>query len=445
MIGTNGASNNSRVPISISVRWRKANKQIVLSCEKLKIETMRVLYISYDGMTDNLGQSQVLPYLKKLSEKGVEFELLSLEKPERSSNVEKINQMCKASGIHWHPLPYESGVPVISALRNYRRLKSKALALTQQHIFDATHCRSDIPGLIGYQLQQQYGVRFLFDMRGFWADERVEGKLWNLKHPLFKLIYSYFRKKEKQFFENADAVVSLTEKGKTIIETNDDFGKSTAPITVIPCCVDLEKFNPHAISEEEQNNIRQHHQLTSETFVLGYVGSIGTWYMLDEMLAFYAIHRKRHNESTFFFLSGEPAGIIHRAARNFGIPAREIVVHRAPHSAVPTYCSLFDAAVFFIRPTFSKSASSPTKQGELMAMGIPIICNAGVGDTDHIISSTNAGLVLANLNEQTMENCRFDPSGFSAKEIRDGAQKWFSLDKGAEKYYEVYQSMLQKD
>ena len=31
----------------------------------------RVLYISYDGMTDALGQSQVLPYLCGLAQRGV--------------------------------------------------------------------------------------------------------------------------------------------------------------------------------------------------------------------------------------------------------------------------------------------------------------------------------------------------------------------------------------
>ena len=44
---------------------------------------MRALYISYDGMTDPLGRSQVLPYLQGLSERGHEITLLSCEKPAR--------------------------------------------------------------------------------------------------------------------------------------------------------------------------------------------------------------------------------------------------------------------------------------------------------------------------------------------------------------------------
>ena len=41
---------------------------------------MNVLFISYDGMTDPLGQSQVIPYLQGLSKAGYDIFLLSCEK-----------------------------------------------------------------------------------------------------------------------------------------------------------------------------------------------------------------------------------------------------------------------------------------------------------------------------------------------------------------------------
>ena len=45
---------------------------------------MNVLYLSYDGMTDPLGQAQVIPYLQELSSKhGHTYTLISFEKKER--------------------------------------------------------------------------------------------------------------------------------------------------------------------------------------------------------------------------------------------------------------------------------------------------------------------------------------------------------------------------
>ena len=44
------------------------------------LEGRRVLFISYNGMLDPLGQSQVIPYLRELARAGVRFTLLSFER-----------------------------------------------------------------------------------------------------------------------------------------------------------------------------------------------------------------------------------------------------------------------------------------------------------------------------------------------------------------------------
>ena len=46
------------------------------------LEGRRVLFISYNGMLDPLGQSQVIPYLRELAKRGVRFTLLSFERAE---------------------------------------------------------------------------------------------------------------------------------------------------------------------------------------------------------------------------------------------------------------------------------------------------------------------------------------------------------------------------
>ncbi|MEI6853447.1 MAG: glycosyltransferase, partial [Bacteroidota bacterium] len=66
----------------------------------------KVLYISYDGMTDPLGQSQVIPYIEGLTKKGLEFHLLSCEKPERfATEFAQISEKLLQANIHWHPIP----------------------------------------------------------------------------------------------------------------------------------------------------------------------------------------------------------------------------------------------------------------------------------------------------------------------------------------------------
>ena len=53
---------------------------------------IKALYVSYDGLLDPLGQSQVLPYVEALA-KSHEITVLSFEKNERSKD--EINNLKK--------------------------------------------------------------------------------------------------------------------------------------------------------------------------------------------------------------------------------------------------------------------------------------------------------------------------------------------------------------
>jgi glycosyltransferase involved in cell wall biosynthesis len=215
----------------------------------------KVLYISYDGMTDPLGQSQVIPYLEGLTKLGFEFHLLSCEKPERfESGYHQMAEKLKEAKIFWHPVPYTSSPPVLSTLKDIRRLNKEAEKLNREHKFQAVHCRSYIAAFVGLRLKKKHKIPFIFDMRGFWADERIDGKIWNLKNPFYYVIYKYFKKKEKEFLNHSDHIVTLTENGKSEIIRSFGLTKNVE-ISVIPCCVDNMHFSRENISTSEVNEL----------------------------------------------------------------------------------------------------------------------------------------------------------------------------------------------
>lgn len=401
-----------------------------------------VLYLSYDGMTDPLGQSQVLPYLIGLSKKGFQFTLISFEKSDRYSQEKgKIEILCIEHNILWKPLVYTKNPPVFSTLLDIHRMRKSAFELHREKQFQLVHCRSYISALVGLKLKQEKGVRMLFDMRGFWADERVEGKIWNLKNPLFKIIYSYFKKKERSYFEESDAIVSLTEIGKKEILSWNLKGVTPEKILVIPCCVDLNLFDPKK-TDSDLLQVKKSEYHLNDKYIVGYVGSIGTWYQLREMLlAFKHITHLKPN-AVFLFITRESPAAIQTEARELGIDPGSLRIVSVQHQKVPAYISLFDCSIFFIRPSFSKKASSPTKQGEIMAMGIPLICNAGVGDTDEIVKRYDAGLVLKDTTERSLSSFTLDFPGFTPEKATAGASEYFGLEKGVAEYFSVYDRFI---
>ena len=156
-----------------------------------------VLYLSYDGMTDPLGQSQVLPYIIGLTKAGYSFHLVSFEKPDRfKENRSTIDVICRENNIDWHPLKYTKRPPLLSTVWDVVKMRRVAMQLHKKYGLSLIHCRSYISALIGLSFKRKKGVPFLFDMRGFWADERVDGGLWNLDNPIYKWVYNFFKKKD---------------------------------------------------------------------------------------------------------------------------------------------------------------------------------------------------------------------------------------------------------
>jgi len=408
---------------------------------QLMPEPVNVLYISYDGMTDPLGQSQVLPYLCALSVKGYKITLLSCEKPSRfnqSKNI--IEDICNQADINWQPIPYTTSPPVVSTIRDIYMLKKKARALHKRYHFKIVHCRSYISALIGLDMKHKFKTKFLFDMRGFWADERVEGGLWNLQNPLYNIIYKFFKKKEKQYFEQADQTISLTYLGKNEIHSWDNLKNQPIPITIIPCCVDTDLFDPSKISQEQKESLRKRLNISASEPVLGYLGSIGTWYMLEEMLDFFKQLKNKYPNAKMLFVSPEPKEMVINKAYSLDIDESSIIITSAKRKEVPLYISIMNYSIFFIKPCFSKKASSPTKQGEIMSMGIPVICNAGIGDTGYVVEKYRSGIAIDNFTEEAYGRAIEDLTmrQFSRADIRQGAINFYGLEKGVENYEAVY-------
>ena len=383
-------------------------------------------------MTDPLGQSQVLPYLIGLSsKKGNEFTLISFEKRERFfSQKEFIEKICIDHNIKWVPLFYTKRPPVLSTLFDVYKMKRTAKKLHQHINFELIHCRSYISALVGLGFKRRYDIPFLFDMRGFWADERVDGGLWNLRNPVFRKIYKYFKYKEIQFLQESCAVVSLTYAGENEMRKWEKEKKLLfSPISVIPCCTDLKAF---PLVDRQQQAID-----------LGYIGSLGTWYLLNEMLSYFKVYQRKFPNATFHFLTKDNPSLILENAKLLGIKESSILIEEAARKEIPKKIKNWKASVFFIKSSYSKMSSSPVKQGELMAMGIPVFCNSGVGDTDRIINTYNSGILIDELNEIAYEKslAQLENTNFEASKIREGAKAYFSLENGINAYLKIYDSL----
>ncbi|MDQ3277991.1 MAG: glycosyltransferase, partial [Bacteroidota bacterium] len=252
----------------------------------MNVRKKNVLYITYDGLTGALGQSQILPYVLQLVKEGYGFTILSFEKADEfEKNREKISRLLQDQGIGWEPLTFTTKPPILAKIYDLMRMKAAAQKLHKRRQFQLVHCRSYVAGQIGLLLKKKFGCRFLFDMRGFWVDERVDGNMWDLSKAFYRRLYQRYKKIEKELLAGADHIVALTENGKEELVTN--YAVPPQKITVVPCCVDTNFFDPSTVSSEAIAALKQDLQIRPEDYILTYIGKLGTWYMLNEMLDFY--------------------------------------------------------------------------------------------------------------------------------------------------------------
>jgi glycosyltransferase involved in cell wall biosynthesis len=375
------------------------------------MDERRVFYVSYDGAQEPLGRSQIIPYLVRLAA-DYEITLISFEKSEDQSRT--LATELSESGIDWIPLRYHRRPPVLSTALDVLRARAALRAAARRRGRPAiVHVRSYVPALMA---RGAANAKLLFDIRGFWADERVEGGLWRPGGVLYRVSKRY----EHRFFSEADAIVTLTEA--SVPQIREWTGGRDVPIEVIPTCVDLERFGerpqrpggPHAV----------------------WSGSIGTWYRFDlteriaRALGLPLTVLTLQTELARTILAGYPASV------------RAVTPERLPgelHSG--------DVGLCLIASSFSKTASAPTRFGEYLAAGMPVLVTRGIGDLERIVTDRVVGVVLEGEDEASIALAAERLRALAADEqvrarCRATARELFDVTVGAARYAQLYRRLI---
>jgi glycosyltransferase involved in cell wall biosynthesis len=206
----------------------------------------------------------------------------------------------------------------------------------------------------------------------------------------------------------------------------------------------MNKFSGDKVNPDELNQLRLDLGINVGEYVLSYLGSLGTWYLLGEMLDFYKVLLCTRPNARLLIVTNDPQEAILPALQLRAIDVRQVIIVRAPFDRVPYYIALSNASIFFIKQAYSKKGSSPVKQGELMSMGVPVVCNDQVGDTGWIVQQYQSGVVVGAFNDIAYQDAveallrnEFDP-----KAIRVGANEYFSLEMGVKRYASVYERVV---
>lgn len=412
------------------------------------LEGRRVLFISYNGMLEPLGQSQVIPYLRELAKRGVRFTLLSFERPgafapEGVRQCEELRQKLQSQGIEWHWLRYHQRPSVPATIYDVLVGLRKASSLVQQNKIEMVHARGHIPATIALGLKKRFGTKMIFDLRGLMAEEYVDAGHWQQG----SLPYRITKGTESHILAETDAVVTLTERIWPIIKEWEGLRGRVVHHEVVPCCVDLSLFK---FNDEDRKRRRDELKL-GDRFTMVYSGSLDGWYLTEKMADFFVAFLERKRDAHLLWLTTGSHDRVRELMKSRKVETDNYSVLSIAPAEVPSYLAAADAGLAFIKRCMSKIASSPTKNGEYLACGLPLIINAGVGDSDSLINDWKAGVLIENFTEQDyakgghiIEAIIAEPG--VRKSARSVAEQLFDLHTiGAVRYASLYERVLDQN
>ena len=397
---------------------------------------MNVLYISYDGILEPLGQSQVLSYLEGLTNERV-IHLISFEKPADKKNqclYSKVSQRIEKANIQWHPLTYHKQPTAIATLWDIFRAIILGLWLVLRFKLRIIHARSYVSSVAALVIKKLLGTYYIFDMRGFWVDERVDGEIWSRDSYLYRIA----KRLEKSFLLNSDVVVSLTHKAVVEMKRFPYLEKKTLKFEVITTCTDLELFKP---KDNLNDSEKQDKPLT-----IGYVGSVGVWYMFDEALDYFKLIKGVIPSARLHIINKGGHDYINEYLKNANINKESVLLETTDQIGVAHAMQSMDVGLFIIKPLYSKISSMPTKLGEFLGCGVPCICNSGVGDMADIVNDRGVGIVLNSFDinekkESILHLLKLIKDPAVKNRCRETALEYFSLEEGVVLYNSIYNSL----
>jgi len=385
------------------------------------------LFVTYNGLLDQLGSSQILPYLKGISTHPRRVFVISFEKKNFSNQViENLSSNLEDIDIHWIPMRFSDN-SLGKALDLLKMLYMVAKTIYKYNI-KIVHCRKLI-----------FKHKVIFDMRGFWFDDRRDSGQWNYDNRIGRAAYYFVKRIELKIVRSSDFIVVLTESASTIVKT---MISPSVPnnIYIIPCCADFCHFLP--LSEEKKLRSKKLLGIPGDAMVLSYLGSLGGLYLFDRMISFFIEVCKFNKNAYFLIITRDWSEDSEREISKLDIEwlRSKLLVRPASRSEVPLVLGVSDVMLSFYSKGFSRSGTSPTKFAESVAMGIPVISSSKVGDIDTLTKELSAGIVVDLDNEfELIKAAKSLDSIISFGDgLRDRSYNSLDLSIAEELYKELY-------
>ncbi|SFF42652.1 Glycosyltransferase involved in cell wall bisynthesis [Fontimonas thermophila] len=392
------------------------------------------LYLTRNGLLEPLGQSQVLAYLRGLSRE-YHITLITYEKEEDwrdAARMSAAREECERLGIRWLPQRFWPQPKIVAPALSMLRMVWLAWRAVREQRVRLIHARSYIPAAVGWVLSRLTGVPFIFDMRALWPEELITAGRLRRGSRLHRIIVAA----ERVCLRDAAAVVSLTHAAVDYLRHVYPTELAGQRVAVIPTCVDLDRF---AMREGDAGFQPLH-------------GCIGTllsgWFKVDWLAAWWAYVAEQQPQARFEVITRDDPQAVRAALDPNRVLGERLSIRACAPAEMPAAIRKHEvSAMFYAGGQPSELGRSPTRMGEVLATGQPVVANAGVGDVASIVQTHRVGVLLEGTQPHHLQAawqalCALMQEPDLPQRCRAAAEAVFSLRSGTAAYRALYQDIL---
>ena len=365
-----------------------------------------VTYVSMDPLTSTVGSSQVLAYIERLARCGVDVDLITFEHTVDVDLAEHLSGL----GVTWIPRRYGSSGPI----GGLGRVLRAAWAIRGAPV---VHARSDMAAAA---VMFSGADNWVWDVRSFWVDQKIASgviRKGSWSERVMRLV-------ESRAAQRSTAVITLTRSAVT--ELDRRYGGVVSPkARVITTCVDLNRFQASPMPKMPLRVLL--------------AGTLNRYYDVKAMLDLVAELRRRRPVE---FVVASP-GDTDWEEELAGVKAVRI---SATPEEMPDLVSSFHVGLSVCRDDAGVSllAAMPTKIGEFLAAGRPVVVNPGLVDAADLLGRNECGVVYGSSSHleigdvvDQLEAMLFDPG--CPDRCRSLAESHFDLNRGVEGLLAIYE------
>ncbi|MBR7156605.1 MAG: hypothetical protein IKD22_07195, partial [Lentisphaeria bacterium] len=300
---------------------------------------------------------RVEQFIRQYREKVSSVSLICLAPPAEEEMLEQHRQEFAAMGCDAHIVTVNEFFSFNMSEKERARIIEACHRILSENAIDVLQVEAIYSGRIGMMLKLEYPeIYFVYDSHGASPEEdRMSGST--------EARINFVEDLEEAILENADMVIYVAHAMQTHFMAKFGFMKNSC---IVPCCIREEALEEAAAPPAVQ--------LPADRPVLGYVGTMVAWQCKEEMFALFGKLHRLYPDIYFAVLTPEsdrPAA--QELFDRHGINPADYTLTSLPFEEVHGVLRQFNAGVLLRRQSPVNRAASPTKFGEMIAAGVPVV------------------------------------------------------------------------